>query len=225
MQNIQINDNENQKSGKKALKQRKDAVEKVGREHEGNMKNENATNKQEQNHVADCGGVYRWNTEIGWMMAVFEGDALVALDVLGDTPSSEETGVGAGETGRKTYGVLIEQTKAWMDAYLSGMAPSPNSIKIKLMGTSFQKMVWEELLNIPYGESITYGDLAKKIAHKMNVPRMSAQAIGGAVGKNPISILVPCHRVVGVSDKLTGYGGGLPLKAKLLDLEGIPYRW
>lgn len=87
--------------------------------------------------------------------------------------------------------------------------------------TPFRKAVWEVLLTIPFGKTMTYGDIAKLIAQKRGIAQMSAQAVGGAVGHNPISLIIPCHRVVGPKGKLTGYAGGLDKKAKLLRLEGV----
>ena len=107
---------------------------------------------------------------------------------------------------------VLEETKAWLDAYFLGNVPEVFPA-MKLIGSAFQKRVWELLLEIPYGETVTYGDLAKKLGCK------SAQSVGGAVGRNPISILVPCHRVMGVGGKLTGYAGGVEKKEFLLKLE------
>ena len=87
-------------------------------------------------------------------------------------------------------------------------------------GSEFQRSVWEILLTIPYGQTTTYGAIAKQLAEMRGVPRMSAQAVGGAVGHNRISILIPCHRVVGANGSLTGYAGGIGKKEKLLELEG-----
>lgn len=115
---------------------------------------------------------------------------------------------------------VFQQTKRWLDTYFSGKEPD-FSVPFHLIGTDFQKEVWNILCTIPYGETMTYGEIAKQIAGKRGISRMSAQAVGGAVGHNKISILVPCHRVVGANGSLTGYGGGIDRKVKLLALEGI----
>ena len=90
-----------------------------------------------------------------------------------------------------------------------------------LLGTEFQKAVWSQLLLIPYGKVVTYGEIADKIAKEKGLERMSARAVGGAVGHNPISIIVPCHRVIGSGNNITGYGGGIERKKRLLSLEGF----
>ena len=95
---------------------------------------------------------------------------------------------------------------------------------MKLEGTEFRKAVWKILLTIPYGESMTYGEIAAIIAKQRGISRMSAQAVGGAVGHNPISIIVPCHRVLGADGSLTGYAGGIEKKIALLKIENIGVR-
>ena len=107
---------------------------------------------------------------------------------------------------------VFEQTKDWLTQYFEGHIP--NFLPpIKPIGTPFQQSVWKRLLEIPYGETVTYGELAKHLECH------SAQAVGGAVGRNPISVLIPCHRVVGTDGKLTGYAGGVEKKEYLLNLE------
>lgn len=115
---------------------------------------------------------------------------------------------------------IFENTAKWLDIYFSGKNPS-FTLPIKFTGTPFQLMVWGILQKIPYGEVITYKDIACEIANQKGLPKMSAQAVGGAVGRNPISIIVPCHRVVGSNGSLTGYAGGVDKKLKLLTLEGV----
>lgn len=128
------------------------------------------------------------------------------------------SGIEKNETKEQTSPVL-EQTKEWLKLYFSGKNPeflpalSPD-------GSEFRKAVWKILLTIPYGKTMTYGEIAKKIAAQTGKEKMSAQAVGGAVGHNPISILIPCHRVVGTNGSLTGYAGGIEKKTALLKLEG-----
>lgn len=105
------------------------------------------------------------------------------------------------------------EVKAWLDDYFAGRNPDPSRLRLSPHGTTFQRRVWSALVAIPYGQTTTYGTLAKTLNCK------SAQAIGSAVGKNPLSIIIPCHRVLGADGSLTGYAGGIERKAKLLELE------
>ena len=114
---------------------------------------------------------------------------------------------------------ILSQAKVWLDGYFSG-TPSEVTFPLNPHGTPFQKQVWEILLTIPYGKTTTYGAIAREIALRTGKEKMSAQAVGQAVGANPISILIPCHRVVGANGKLTGYAGGLDKKEWLLRHEG-----
>ncbi len=115
---------------------------------------------------------------------------------------------------------VLKETKRWLDIYFTGKDPEFMP-EIHLIGSEFQMMVWNILLQIPYGKTVTYGEIAKEIAEKRNMDKMSAQAVGGAVGHNEIPILVPCHRVVGSGGSLTGYAGGMDKKTFLLQLEGV----
>lgn len=116
---------------------------------------------------------------------------------------------------------IFIKTKEWLDRYFSNQKPNPKDLPLSPQGTPFQKMVWDVLCDISYGDIMTYGDIAKTIAKRLNKSSMSAQAIGGAVSHNPISIIIPCHRVVGTNGSLTGYAGGIDKKIKLLELEGV----
>ena len=115
---------------------------------------------------------------------------------------------------------ILAQTKRWLDLYFTGKKPDFLP-PLHPDGSAFRQAVWALLLQIPYGQTTTYGALAKQLAAKLGRPRMSAQAVGGAVGHNEISILVPCHRVVGTGGSLTGYAGGVDKKKALLELEGV----
>jgi len=111
--------------------------------------------------------------------------------------------------------------KNWLDRYFAGEKPAISELPLAPIGGEFRQSVWKILCEIPYGKVITYGDIAKKIAVKMVRESMSSQAVGGAVGHNPISIIIPCHRVVGSNGSLTGFAGGMQMKVKLLELEGV----
>lgn len=113
---------------------------------------------------------------------------------------------------------IFAETKRWLDAYFCGKKPEMN-LKLFPKGSLFRQEVWKILLEIPYGRVMTYGEIAGKMAEMRGIKSMSAQAVGGAVGHNPISILIPCHRVVGTNGSLTGYAGGIEKKEWLLRLE------
>lgn len=112
---------------------------------------------------------------------------------------------------------------AWLHRYFCGEQPSPREIRLNPPGSPFRRQVWAQLCRIPYGETTTYGQLARELAAK-NGGKMSAQAVGGAVGHNPIALIIPCHRVIGADGSLVGYNGGLPLKRRLLKYEGVDIR-
>ena len=115
---------------------------------------------------------------------------------------------------------VFDRTAAWLDIYFGGGIPDFTP-KIALNDTDFRREVWDILLTIPYGQMMTYGEIAAILAQKRGSASISAQAVGGAVGRNPISIIVPCHRVIGANGSLTGYAGGIERKAALLKLENI----
>ena len=116
---------------------------------------------------------------------------------------------------------IFDLAKEWLDRYFAGEKPGISELPLAPIGSTFRQDVWKILCEIPYGEVTTYGEIAKKMALKMGKERMSCQAVGGAVGHNPISIIIPCHRVVGSNGSLTGYAGGIKMKEKLLKLEGV----
>ena len=113
--------------------------------------------------------------------------------------------------------------KRWLDIYFAGKEPDFMP-PLHPVGSPFRRAVWELLLEIPYGQTTTYGELSRRLAAEMGIAHMSAQAVGGAVGHNGISIIIPCHRVVGTGGSLTGYAGGVDKKVKLLELERADMR-
>ena len=113
---------------------------------------------------------------------------------------------------------IFNKATGWLDDYFKGKNPQVD-FKLKAQGSQFRQRVWKILSEIPYGETMTYGEIASRIS-----PTMSPQAVGGAVGHNPISIMVPCHRVLGSNGKLTGYAGGIDRKIALLRMEGIDFK-
>lgn len=115
---------------------------------------------------------------------------------------------------------IIKEAKRWLDIYFLGKEPDFTP-PLNPKGSKFRQQVWEILKKIPYGKIITYNDIAIEIAKQNGIKKMSAQAVGGAVGHNQISIIIPCHRVVGKNKSLTGYAGGINKKFKLLELEGL----
>lgn len=115
---------------------------------------------------------------------------------------------------------VFDDAKSWLDRYFGGERPSPDELPLAPCGSDFRQEVWKLLCEIPYGRVTTYGELAAETARRLGRERMSAQAIGGAVGHNPISVIIPCHRVIGADGSMTGYAGGIGLKEWLLIHEG-----
>lgn len=150
------------------------------------------------------------------------GEILLAADEEGLTGlwfrGQKYFAAGLGENTETGSLPVFEETERWLDLYFQGRQPDFLPA-LHMQGTPFQKLIWELLLQIPYGETTTYGALAKRAAALLGRTSMSAQAAGGAVGHNKISLLIPCHRVVGRDHRLTGYAGGLERKKWLLELE------
>ena len=144
--------------------------------------------------------------EIGLTGLWFEGEKFYAE---GLDPVNEEKDI-----------PVFDDVKRWLDNYFSGQEPDYIP-PLHMFGSDFRQCVWTILREIPYGETTTYGALARRIAAERGLERISAQAVGGAVGHNEISIIVPCHRVVGADGSLTGYAGGIQRKVELLTLEGV----
>ena len=158
-----------------------------------------------------------YDSPIGDLLLASKNDKLVGLWIEGQKYYLSTIDEEMIEYEDKT----IIKTKKWLDDYFKGKKPSINKLDFQPEGSDFRQIVWRELCKVPYGKTITYGQLAKKVAKITYKEKMSAQAIGGAVGHNPISIIIPCHRVVGSDGNLTGYDGGLENKIKLLKLEEV----
>ena len=158
-----------------------------------------------------------YDCPLGELTMTSDGSALIGLGLASQQAALD---VSADARPQEKALPIFCETSRWLDTYFRGRAPSFTP-KLKLSGSDFQKRVCEIMLTIPYGETITYGEIAAQIARERGIPRMSAQAVGGAVGANPILIIVPCHRVIGAGGNLTGYGAGMERKIQLLTLEKV----
>ncbi len=116
---------------------------------------------------------------------------------------------------------VLRQAGSWLDRYFAGEKPVAGELPLAPAGSDFRREIWQLLCEIPYGETVSYQEIAQRFAARRGLVRMSAQAVGGAVGHNPVSIVIPCHRVVGSNGSLTGYAGGLERKLRLLAHEGV----
>ena len=159
--------------------------------------------------------IYTWkyDSPLGPLTLAEEDGALVGLWMQGQKYFPQDL------KARQGFTPTLEQTAAWLDRYFAGCRPEMSALSLNPKGSEFRREVWDILRRIPYGETTTYAAIAAQIAKNRGISRMSAQAVGGAVGHNPISILIPCHRVVGSGGSLTGYAGGLERKQWLLDWE------
>lgn len=160
--------------------------------------------------------INHYNSPIGGITLAGDGKALTGLWFDGQKYFADSL---SGEHEEKEL-PLFDETKKWLDIYFSGKAPDFTP-PLSMTDSDFRKSVWEVLLSIPYGKTMTYGEIAAEVAQKKGLTRMSAQAVGGAVGHNSISIIIPCHRVVGTNGSLTGYAGGIDRKIWLLSHEGV----
>ena len=158
-----------------------------------------------QHYDSPLGGILLSADDEGLTGLWFDGEKYFALGL----PKEHEA--------RETD--ILRAAARWLDVYFSGREPDFTP-PLHPVGSDFRQRVWKKLLEIPYGETTTYGELAKSLAADLGLERMSAQAVGGAVGHNEISVIIPCHRVVGASGSLTGYAGGISKKLSLLRLEG-----
>ena len=156
------------------------------------------------------------SSPVGPLTLASDGDRLIGLWLAG------QKYYGSGRLEAMTEGdaPVLRAGRAWLDRYFAGEKPCPSELPLCPAGSEFRREVWSLLCDIPYGETTTYGAIAKKMAVRMGRESMGSQAVGGAVGHNPLSIIIPCHRVVGADGSLTGYAGGLDVKIKLLEGEG-----
>ena len=159
---------------------------------------------------------YHYNSPIGGITLASDGKALTGLWFDGQKYFADTLS----ENYEKKKLPVFEETVKWLDIYFSGKEPDFTP-PLLMKTTPFRKAVWEIMLTIPYGKTMTYGEIAKKIAQQRGLKKMSPQAVGGAVGHNSISLIIPCHRVIGTDGSLIGYAGGIDKKVKLLHLEKI----
>jgi len=175
-------------------------------------------------HTGNVDYTAHYDSPLGGMTLASDGNALVGLwfdgqkNFAGNLFTLHE---------EKTDLDVFFETRGWLDVYFKGRNPGfiPD---IRLRGSEFRKDVWRILLTIPFGNMTTYGDLARRLALERGAKAMSPQAVGGAVGHNPISLIIPCHRIVGADGSLTGYAAGVERKRCLLQLEGMrtsPQGW
>ena len=157
-----------------------------------------------QHYDSPLGGILLAADESGLTGLWFDGQKYFARDLSAERVEQNTS--------------VLSEAKRWLDIYFAGQKPDFTP-PLHPVGSAFRRDVWGILLQIPYGQTITYGEIARQLAEKQGLPQMSPQAVGGAVGHNEISIIIPCHRVVGTNGSLTGYAGGIDKKVKLLELE------
>lgn len=160
-----------------------------------------------------------YDSPLGGILLLASEDALMGLWLPGQ--HADHTLLEQAE--QRENAPILQQGRAWLDRYFCGRRPTPQEIPLDPRGSEFRRRVWQRLCRIPYGKLETYGQIAREMAVESG-GKMSAQAVGGAVGHNPISLIIPCHRVIGAHGNLVGYAGGLALKKRLLQYEGIDLR-
>lgn len=160
----------------------------------------------------------QYASPVGKLVLASDGKSLVGLWKEGQRYFG---GTVYGEMLPKDELEIFSAVKSWLDRYFAGERPEADELSLAPLGSEFRQTVWRILCRIPYGETITYKEIARKAGERLKRPMMSAQAAGGAVAHNPISIIIPCHRVVGANGSLTGYAGGKDMKIWLLEHEGV----
>lgn len=159
-----------------------------------------------------------YDSPLGKILLAAKDDALIGLWIEGQ---KYYLGSWQEEIRENDTPQILQKAKRWLDRYFEGEKPAISELRLAPQGSDFAQSVWKILREIPYGSTTTYGGIAAQIAKEQGKQRMSAQAVGGAVAHNPISIIIPCHRVVGKNGSLTGYAGGIDKKIKLLAHEGV----
>ncbi|UWP68043.1 methylated-DNA--[protein]-cysteine S-methyltransferase [Subdoligranulum variabile] len=160
-----------------------------------------------------------YDSPLGSILMLASEKALMGLWLPGQTIDQERLA----QACRRDSAPMLEQGRSWLDRYFCGQRPTPQEIPLDPQGSDFRRAVWHRLCRIPYGQLETYGQIAREMAEPKG-GKMSAQAVGGAVGHNPIALIIPCHRVIGANGNLVGYGGGLALKKRILQYEGVDIR-
>lgn len=160
---------------------------------------------------------HRYESPVGPLVLASDGTHIVGLWMEGQKYFGRTvSGTLTPDPGLPVFSTATQ----WLDDYFAGHNPDVAALPLAPNGSAFQKAVWRQLLGIPYGKTTSYGEIGKRVAAELKKTSMSGQAVGGAVGHNPISVIIPCHRVVGSGGSLTGYAGGLEKKIKLLTHEG-----
>ncbi len=160
----------------------------------------------------------RYPSPVGGLTLACDAQHLVGLWLEGQKYFADTVD---GELVEQPDAPVLKLTREWLDAYFAGKRPDISALSLAPAGSAFRQMVWKLLCAIPYGQCRTYGEIARQVAAATHKTQMSSQAVGGAVGHNPISIIIPCHRVVGANGNLTGYAGGIAKKLLLLQREGV----
>lgn len=157
-----------------------------------------------------------YDSPLGEILLLTNEEAVMGLWLPGQRPDTRLLA----QAQRRDRTPLLVQTRDWLDRYFCGRCPLPQELPLAPQGSEFRQRVWQRLCRIPYGQLVTYGQIAREITSETG-KKMSAQAVGGAVGHNPIALIIPCHRVVGTDGSLVGYAGGIALKRRLLRYEGV----
>lgn len=158
----------------------------------------------------------QWESPLGTLTLVARGAALSALYFPNQAPNLP--------TPAERQNPALQAACRWLESYFQGLRPHPAQLDLAPLGTPFQLTVWQLLSQLPYGETLTYAQLAQRVALQLQRSSMTPRAVGGALGRNPLPIILPCHRILAAQRRLGGFSGGLEVKEWLLQLEGISYR-